>query len=116
MCIRDSYYVKELTTAGPEYILDDTKYPVVFEYQGPEIPVVQVKVNDGEPLVNRILYGSIEGLKIDEEKTPLGGALIGLFFPNETEFTKENAILTDISKPDGSFEFEKVAAGQGSLP
>lgn len=106
-----SYYVKELTTAGPEYILDDTKYPVVFEYQGPEIPVVQVKVNDGEPLVNRILYGSIEGLKIDEEKTPLGGALIGLFFPNETEFTKENAILTDISKPDGSFEFEKVAAG-----
>ena len=39
-----SYYVKELTTAGPEYILDDTQYPVVFEYQGPEIPVVQVKV------------------------------------------------------------------------
>ena len=28
-----SYYVKELTTAGPEYILDDTKYPVVFEYR-----------------------------------------------------------------------------------
>lgn len=106
-----SYYVKELTTAGPEYKLDPTEYPVNFEYQGQDIPVVQIKLNDGEAIVNELIYGSVSGLKVDEEKVPLGGALIGLFNPDETEFTRENAIMTTVSAADGSFSFENVVAG-----
>lgn len=110
-----SYYVKELTTAGPEYKLDPTEYPVDFEYQGQDIPVVKIDLNDGEPIVNELIYGSVSGLKVDEEKVPLGGALIGLFHPDETEFTRENAIMTTVSQPDGSFRFDGIVAGHWQI-
>lgn len=105
------YYVKELTTAGPEYILDETEYPVEFVYGGQEIPVVHIALNDGEPIVNEILYGNVSGRKTDEFGENLAGALIGLFRPDETEFTRENAILTDVSDENGAFSFENIPQG-----
>ncbi len=106
-----SYYVKELSTAGPEYILDGTKYPVVFDYQGQEVTVVEIKLNEGKPIVNELLYGSVKGHKVDEFGKSLEGALIGLFKSTETEFTADNALMTDISGADGSFAFENIVAG-----
>ena len=105
-----SYYVKELAT-DEHYILSDTKYPVTFEYSGQETAKVQLAVNDGEAIENDLIYGSVSGRKVDENGEPLGGALIGLFKSNDTEFTKENALMTVTSKEDGSFSFDQIPFG-----
>ena len=105
-----SYYVKELAT-DEHYILSDTKYPVTFEYAGQETAKVQLAVNDGEAIENDLIYGSLSGRKVDENGEPLGGALIGLFKSNDTEFTKENALMTVTSKEDGSFSFDQIPFG-----
>lgn len=60
------YYVKEISTDN-HYILSDRKYPVVFEYAGQDTASVHISVNDGEPIINSIIYGTIKGLKIDRE-------------------------------------------------
>ena len=104
------YYVKELAT-DEHYILSDAKYPVTFEYAGQETAKVQLAVNDGEAIENDLIYGSVSGKKVDENGEPLGGALIGLFKSNDTEFTKENALMTVTSKEDGSFSFEQISFG-----
>lgn len=107
-----SYYVKEISTDS-HYILSDKKYPVVFEYAGQDTATVHISVNDGEPLGNEIIYGTIKGLKIDREtEETISGALFGLFSITETEFTEETAILTSESNEEGIFTFENVPYGE----
>lgn len=105
-----SYYLKELSADG-HYILSDEKYPIVFDYAGQDIALVEIKVNDGKPIGNDLIYGEIHGLKKDEDGNALGGAVIGLFKADCTEFTRENAILTAVSKEDGGFSFADVPYG-----
>ena len=105
-----SYYLKELSTDG-HYILSDEKYPIVFDYAGQDIALVEIKVNDGKPIGNDLIYGEIHGLKKDEDGSGLAGALIGLFRADCTEFTAENAILTATSAEDGSFSFARMPYG-----
>ena len=106
-----SYYVKEIAT-DEHYILSDTQYPFTFEYAGQDTESVEIKVNDGKPIENKLIYGSVSGKKIDENGEALGGALIGIFKADETEFTKEHAIMTATSEKDGSFSFAKVPYGK----
>ena len=107
-----SYYVKEISTDN-HYILSDKKYPVVFEYAGQDTATVHISVNDGEPIENEIIYGTIQGLKIDRETGEnITGALFGLFSITETEFTEETAILTSESNKEGIFTFENVPYGE----
>ena len=106
-----SYYVKEIAT-DEHYILSDTQYPFTFEYAGQNTETVEIKVNDGKPIENKLIYGSVSGKKIDENGEALGGALIGIFKADETEFTKEHAIMTATSEKDGSFSFAKVPCGK----
>ena len=107
-----SYYVKEISTDN-HYILSDKKYPVVFEYAGQDTATVHISVNDGEPIENEIIYGTIQGLKIDRETGEnIAGALFGLFSITETEFTEETAILTSESNEEGIFTFENVPYGE----
>ena len=106
-----SYYVKEIAT-DEHYILSDTQYPFTFEYAGQNTETVEIKVNDGKPIENKLIYGSVSGKKIDENGEALGGALIGIFKADETEFTKEHAIMTATSEKDGSFSFAKVPYGK----
>ena len=105
-----SYYVKELAT-DEHYILSDSKYPFAFSYAGQDTETVELAVNDGKPIENKLIYGSVSGKKITENGEELGGAVIGLFKVDETEFTKENALMTATSENDGSFSFEKVPYG-----
>ena len=106
-----SYYIKEIAT-DEHYILSDTQYPFTFEYAGQDSEIVEIKVNDGKPIENKLIYGSVSGKKIDENGEALGGALIGIFKADESEFTKEHAIMTATSEKDGSFSFAKVPYGQ----
>lgn len=107
-----SYYVKEISTDS-HYILSEKKYPVLFEYAGQDTATVHISVNDGEPIENEIIYGTIKGLKIDRETGEnIAGALFGLFSINETEFTEETAILTGKSNEEGIFTFENVPYGE----
>ena len=107
-----SYYVKEISTDN-HYVLSNKKYPVVFEYAGQNTATVHISVNDGEPIENEIIYGTIKGLKIDRETGEnIAGTLFGLFSNNETKFTEETAILTAESNEGGIFEFTDVPYGE----
>lgn len=106
-----SYYVRELAT-DEAYILNDTKYPVIFEYAGQETAKVEITANNGEAIENKLLYGSVSGIKVDENGEALSGAVIGLFKTDGDEFTKENALITTVSAKDGSFSFENIPYGE----
>lgn len=105
-----SFYFKELST-DEHYILSDEKYPFEFSYMGQDTAIVEIKANDGAAISNDLIYGEIHGLKKDENGNALGGAVIGLFKPDCTEFITENAIMTAISAEDGSFSFVNVPYG-----
>ena len=106
-----SYYVKEIST-DKHYTLPDTVYPVVFDYAGQDISVVEIALNDGEPITNELIYGSIKGLKINREnQETIAGALFGLFRPDALQFTSDTAILTSTSDEDGVFSFENAPLG-----
>lgn len=106
-----SYYVQEIST-DEHYILDDTKYPVNFEYLGQDTAVSEIKINDGKVIDNTFKTGRVEGLKVDaDDKSKLSGAVIGLFNADETDFSEENAIETVVSDDDGSFNFEEIIFG-----
>lgn len=107
-----SYYVKEISTDN-HYILSDKKYPVVFEYAGQDTATVHISVNDGEPIENEIIYGTIKGLKIDRETGEnIAGALFGMFKAEEKELSEKTAILTAESNEEGIFTFENVPYGE----
>ena len=105
-----SYYIKEIAT-DEHYILSDTQYPFTFEYAGQDTETVEIKINDGKPIENKLIYGSVSGKKIDEDGEALNGALIGIFKADETVFTREHALMTAVSQKDGSFSFAKVPYG-----
>lgn len=107
-----SYYVKEISTDN-HYILSDKKYPVAFESAGQNTAIVHITVNDGGPIENEIIYGTIKGLKIDRETGEnIAGALFGLFSIYEIKFTEGTAILTAESNEEGIFTFENVPYGE----
>lgn len=104
------FYTKEIAT-DEQYILSDTKYEFETAYAGQEIEVIVININDGKPIDNSIKRGRVSGVKKDENGNALGGALIGLFKANTTEYTKENALMTATSADDGSFYFDNVPYG-----
>ena len=92
-CLSAASILKELSTDS-HYLLNGETFPFTFEYGGPSIAVVEISANDGEAVTNELIRGEIKGLKTDENGTGLGGAVIGLFKSDETEFTAENALAT----------------------
>ncbi len=105
------WYVKEMATDA-HYVLSDEKYAFSTEYQGQEVQTIEITVNDGEPIENKLIHSTVKGLKTDRETTnTIAGALFGLFHPDETEFTEDTAIITAESDKDGIFAFENVPFG-----
>lgn len=106
------WYAKEMATDN-HYILSNKKYEFTTEYQGQDTEVININLNNGEPIINELIYGTIKGLKIDREtEKTIEGALFGLFNPDETEYTKDNAILTAETDKDGIFVFENIPFGE----
>lgn len=105
------WYAKEMATDN-HYILSDKKYEFTTEYQGQDTEVININLNNGEPIINEFIYGTIKGLKIDREtEKTIEGALFGLFRSDETEFTEDNAILTALTDKDGILTFEDIPYG-----
>lgn len=104
------FYAKEIVT-DEQYILSNTKYEFETAYAGQETEVIAININDGKPIDNTIKRGKVSGVKKDENGNALGGALIGLFKADTTEYTKENALMTATSADDGSFYFDNVPYG-----
>ena len=105
-----AYYLKEVST-NAAYIPSETEYPVLFEYTGQDTALVKLTANDGKPIENDLIRGTVNGIKKDEDGKGLGGAMMGLFVADTTDFTTENAALTATSKDDGSFSFAEVPFG-----
>lgn len=106
------WYAKEIATDA-HYILSDTKYEFDTEYQGQDVKVIDIKVNNGEVIKNNLIYGSVKGLKIDREtQEVIKGATFGLFKSDTTEFAKDNAILTAVTDENGIFNFSNIPYGE----
>lgn len=106
------WYVKEIAT-DEHYILSDTKYEFDTEYQGQDIKVIDIKINNDKAIENNLIYGSVKGLKVDREtQEVIKGATFGLFKSDTTELTEENAILTAVTDESGIFAFNNVPFGE----
>lgn len=106
------WYAKEIATDA-HYILSDTKYEFDTEYQGQDIKVIDIKINNDKAIENNLIYGSVKGLKVDREtQEVIKGATFGLFKSDITEFTENNAILTVVTDESGIFAFNNVPFGE----
>ena len=72
---------------------------------------MQLEVNNGEAIENTLKRGKVSGWKVDQDGFELGGAVIGLFRFDETEFTKETAFMVTESNEIGFFAFDNVPVG-----
>ena len=106
------WYVKEIAT-DKHYILSDTKYEFDTEYQGQDVKVIDIKVNNDKAIENNLIYGSVKGLKVDREtQEVIKGATFGLFKSDTTEFTENKAILTAVTDENGVFVFNNIPYGE----
>lgn len=106
------WYAKEIAT-DEHYILSNTKYEFDTEYQGQDVKVIDIKVNNGEVIKNNLIYGSVKGLKVGREtQEVIKGATFGLFKSDTTEFAKDNAILTAVTDENGIFNFSNIPYGE----
>ena len=106
------WYAKEIATDA-HYILSDTKYEFDTEYQGQDIKVIDIKINNDKAIENNFIYGSVKGLKVDREtQEVIKGATFGLFFANTSELTEKNAVLTAVTDESGVFVFNNIPYGE----
>ena len=106
------WYAKEIATDA-HYILSNTKYEFDTEYQGQDVKVIDIKINNDKAIENNLIYGSVKGLKIDREtQEVIKGATFGLFKSDTTEFTEDKAILTAVTDENGVFVFNNIPYGE----
>lgn len=106
------WYAKEIATDA-HYILSDTKYEFDTEYQGQDVKVIDIKVNNDKAIENNLIYGSVKGLKVDREtQEVIKGATFGLFKSDTSEFTEDKAILTAVTDENGVFVFNNIPYGE----
>ena len=96
---------------GSNYTLAEAGVPERYV----EVPPQNVRIAWNEvtkqTVENRLVHGSIRGIKVGEADKPLSGAVFGLFAEGTTEFTKENALSTAVSDASGAFDFADVVFG-----
>lgn len=96
-----NWVIQELSC--PEHlVLSDDRIEVTISEQG---QLIELEV------VNEIIFGRVEGVKIDDKINPIEGVIFGLFASDTTEFTKENALALSETKADGLFDFTGLRFG-----
>ena len=104
------YYVKELSTAA-QYRLDETVYRFSFRPNGESPELSTFTLNDGEPIVNALRLGRIEGSKVDPKGEPLAGAVFGIFPAGAEDYADDKVLQIVASDASGHFAFEQVPLG-----
>lgn len=96
------YYVKEISTS-PNYQLDETPYPFVFDYEGDLIQTIHL--NQKETIDNKIKRGALEIYKLDDEtKLPLKN----VFFELAIDKDFKHIIQTKSTDETGKATFEQM--------
>jgi len=105
-----SWYVKEIKTAAGWYI-DKNSYPFSTAAADQTEDMLTISINNGQPFINKLIKGSVTGIKKDPHGKPLAGAVIGLFKYDETKYTKQTALMTYTTAENGSFIFKDIPYG-----
>ncbi|MGX8832830.1 SpaA isopeptide-forming pilin-related protein [Amedibacillus sp. YH-ame6] len=115
------YYIKELTT-HPEYVLSDTKYPLVIDYLSNPNQNQNISINDGNEIINKIQtdLNKFEFYKIDQDVHDmfLKGATFDLYYCTK-QHTHHAFVDTDcwtryksaVSDEDGRVSFGDIPYG-----
>lgn len=112
-----AYYVRELQT-GAGYDLDETEYDFTFAYAGQDIAAVEIPVNDGKAIENKLLRGGLKIVKTFEGKTtPLAGVkftvtgetLAGDTYTGKFETDKQGQIYIE-GLPVGTYTVQELGS------
>ena len=93
-----SYYVQERST-DDHYILSDEKFGFEFTYGDQTVEIIELAVNNGAAIENELKYGSVSGLKVDEDGKVIKGAVFGLFSNDEKSILLVIAMLCVLCFP-----------------
>ena len=85
-----SFYLKELSTDS-HYLLNGETFRSPLTRRAVRCCGGDCRKR-GEAITNELIRGEIHGLKTDENGAGLGGAVIGLFKSDETEFTAKTPL------------------------
>lgn len=96
---------------GSNYTLAEVGAPERYVEVAPQNVRIDWNEVTKQTVENRLVHGSIRGIKVGEADKPLPGAVFGLFAEGTTEFTKENALSTAVSDASGAFDFADVVFG-----
>ena len=121
-----NYYLQEIAT-NEAYILDTTKYPVEFTYQGQETATVEIVANNGQAIVNELQKGQVELIKESDFPTgaleqefvnhPLEGAVYGIYSTDGKEVDRLTTDIKGYAKsellPYGSYYLKEISAPFG---
>ena len=114
-----SYYLQEIAT-NKAYVLNTTKYPIDFTYQGQETTTVEIATNNGQAIVNELQKGQVNLYKTsDESGKPLANAVYGIYSTDGTEVsrltTDETGYATSNLLPYGSYYLQEITAPEGCI-
>lgn len=104
------WYVKEIRTAEGWY-LDKNTYPFETSAADQAEEIIPIELNNGQAFINKLIKGSIKGIKKGTDGKPLAGAVIGLFKINETNYTKDTALMVYTTAENGEFQFNDIPYG-----
>lgn len=121
-----SYYLQEIAT-NEAYILDETKYPIDFTYQGQETAIVEIVANNEQLIINSLKKGQVELIKESDFPTgaleqgfvnhPLEGAVYGIYSTDGTEVGRLTTDIKGYAKsellPYGSYYLKEISAPFG---
>ncbi len=109
------YYVKEYST-NSKYVLDDTHYEFTFE-AADDKAVQEIKINNGEDIVNEIAYGTARTIKVDADypENKLTGATFGVYLDKDgdKQYNAEKDSLVGEMKEvsEGVYELGELPIG-----
>ena len=96
---------------GSNYTLTEAGAPERYVEVTPQNVRIAWNEVTKQTVENRLVRGSICGIKVDKSDKPLPGAVFGLFAEGTTEFLENAAFAVAESSEDGSFSFENIPYG-----
>lgn len=96
---------------GSNYTLAEAAVPERYVEVAPQNVRIAWNEVTRQTVENRLVRGSIRGIKVGEADKPLSGAVFGLFAEGTTEFLENAAFAVVESSEDGGFSFENIPYG-----